>query len=263
MKIIFITGDHPRHAYISRALAATGYLHRIVIEQREPFLPEPPSDLAEDLTVLFDEHFARRDASEARHFGPPRWPDVSRQSVSREELNGSTVRELLIREAPDLLLSYGCHILSDDTLACAPGQRWNIHGGLSPWYKGSITHFWPSYLLEPQMTGMTVHELTKDLDAGAVVHQCVADLVRGDGLHDLACRAVLKLADELPALVSKLAEGKPMEKLAHKTSGRLWRSTDWRPEHLRVIYQQYGDRIVDCYLEGKLAQRQPVLHRQV
>jgi hypothetical protein len=33
--------------------------------------------------------------------------------------------------------------------------RWNIHGGLSPWYRGAITHFWPSYMLEPQLTGMS------------------------------------------------------------------------------------------------------------
>ena len=46
-----------------------------------------------------------------------------------------------------------------------------MHGGLSPWYKGGATHFWPTYLIEPEFTGITVHETTKDLDAGAIIHQ--------------------------------------------------------------------------------------------
>ena len=51
-----------------------------------------------------------------------------------------------------------------------------MHGGLSPWYKGGATHFWPTYLMEPEFTGITVHETTKDLDAGAIIHQEIVDL---------------------------------------------------------------------------------------
>ena len=98
-------------------------------------------------------------------------------------------------------MSYGCGILSDEILAAVQGQSWNIHGGLSPWYKGGVTLFWPSYMLQPQMTGMTIHELTSNLDAGDIIHQCTADLVRGDGIHDLACRAVEKVGIEIIQLI--------------------------------------------------------------
>ncbi len=177
-------------------------------------------------------------------------------------MNSAEVQALLRNEPPDLLLTYGCHKLSDETLTYANGECWNIHGGLSPWYKGAITHFWPSYMLEPQMTGMTVHDLTNELDAGPVVHQCVAELVRGDGLHDLACRAVTKLAEELPQLIAKLAADEAIIKKYHKTSGKLWPGRDWRPEHLRLIYEVYGDRIVDHYLDDKFEKREPRLYRQ-
>ena len=50
------------------------------------------------------------------------------------------------------------------------------------------------------MTGMTVHDLSQELDAGDVVHQNAVDLVKGDGIHDLACRAVFGLGKELPKL---------------------------------------------------------------
>jgi len=261
MKIVFFTGNHPRHAFIAQTLASTGYLAAVIQETRESFLPTPPADLAEDLKDLFTHHFKQRDACEAKHFGGATWPDVPTLSVETEDINGAEVQAFLKDHDPDLLLSYGCHMLSDETLACVKGERWNIHGGLSPWYKGAITHFWPSYLLEPQQTGMTVHNLTNQLDAGDVVHQAAAEMVRGDGLHDVACRAVASLARDLPQLVGNLAEGRSFTKKAHKTSGKLWPSRDWQPEHLRVIYEVYGDRIVDAYLDGKFDQRPPILFR--
>jgi len=262
MKVVFFTGNHRRHAFMARTLAATGFLAAIIREERALFLPEPPADLAPDLRALFRLHFERHIESEEKFYGPSEWPDVPLISIDPADCNGPDVHAFLKDQAPDLLLSYGCHKLSDETLACVTGEGWNIHGGLSPWYKGAITHFWPSYMMEPQMTGMTVHDLTNQLDAGAVVHQSVADLIRGDGLHDLACRAVTSLAADLPALVQHLANGQEIVKQNHKTSGKLWPARDWRPEHLRMIYDVHGDRIVDMYLDGRIEQRTPTLHRQ-
>ena len=263
MKIVFITGSHPRHCFVARALASTGMLSTIILEDRGEHMPAPPNDLSASTRELFSRHFALRAAAEARLLGAINWPDLPVVKVTPESVNGEAVRRLIEAEAPELLLTYGCHKLEESTLSAAPGERWNIHGGLSPWYRGAVTHFWPSYMLEPQMTGMTVHELTAQLDAGAVVHQCVANLVRGDGLHELACRAVLKLGTELPLLVDKLLIGSRIIKKAHKTAGKLWLARDWRPEHLHLIYDFYGDRIVDAYLDGRLSQHVPELHRQI
>ena len=112
------------------------------------------------------------------------------------------------------------------------------------------------------MTGMTVHDLTQELDAGAIVHQTAAKLVPNDGLHDLSCRAVLSLGEEMTEFIKIISGKSNIKKLAHKTSGRIWTSKDWRPEHLKLIYKVYNDRIVDAYLNGELENRIPKLHRQ-
>ena len=39
-----------------------------------------------------------------------------------------------------------------------------------------------------KFTGITVHETTKDLDAGAIIHQEIVDLNIEDGIHENACR---------------------------------------------------------------------------
>lgn len=268
MKIVFLTGSHPRHAYIARQLAETSALAGLVIEEREEFVPSPPEGLPESTRKLFIHHFERREQAEKRFFGEgslPERPGLTTRRVTVDQLNGPAVWSLLDTIRPDLVLSYGVHKLSPETLAKAPGRAWNIHGGLSPWYRGVITHFWPSYLLEPQMTGMTLHETTEAIDGGNLVHQTAAPMVRGDGLHDVACRAVTALGEELPALVETISrQGGPhaTPTKVQTTTGRIWRSSDWRPAHLHLIYEHYGDRIVDHYLDGAFEHREPRLYRQ-
>lgn len=262
MKVLLMTGSHPRHAYVAKMLADAGYLSALVVEERLPHIPQAPANLSSDLKMLFELHFKRREEAEDRHFGRTALPNVNTLEVKREELNTEKVHDFIRQHSPDILFSYGVHMLSEQTLACTSGEKWNIHGGLSPWYRGCTTHFWPSYFLEPQMTGMTVHDLTQQLDAGDVVHQNNSALVEGDGLHDLACRAVLGMANELPMLVEAKKMNRVVTKRAHKSSGKVWMANDWRPEHLKLIYEHYDDRIVDMCLEGQISGRVADLHRQ-
>lgn len=266
MRVLFMTGSHPRHAYMAEKLAASGTLVGLVVEQREEFVPSPPSGIPEATQKLFIRHFQGRSDAEARFFGGAKMPaPVKSLTTTTEDLNGDAVLSFAKSLEPDLTLSYGVHKLSDRFLEQVPGHKWNIHGGLSPWYRGVTTHFWPSYMLEPQMTGMTLHETTAAIDGGDIVHQVAAPLVRGDGVHDLACRAVAAFAEEAAVLFTTLAQmGGPERAPKHrsKTTGRIWRLSDWRPAHLHPVYDHYDNRIVDCYLDGALQDAKLNLFRQ-
>lgn len=263
MSVVFFTGSHPRHAFMARAIAATGQLAALVIEQREALVPAVPAGLAPATAELFQRHFSLRDAAEARHFGAAEWPDVPRLVTDMSGINAPDTMRFVNAANADVILSYGIHKLAPQTLAgLRSALKWNIHGGLSPWYRGVATHFWPSYFLEPRMTGMTVHELTEAIDGGDIIHQCAADLVSGDGLHDLACRAVMALGREMEDLLGIVARGALRPPQRQGTTGRIWRGVDWRPEHLHLIYELYGDQIVDRCLEGQLGGVEPKLIRQ-
>jgi hypothetical protein len=269
VNVVMMIGDHPRHFHAARAVSEAGMLSGVIVERREAFVPEVPAGLAPALARLHVHHFAERDRLEQQWFGSAakefdghRFGDVATLVTDRAGINAEAAQRFISIRRPDLLLSFGVHKLTPQTLEAAPKLRWNIHGGLSPWYRGKIALFWPSYLLEPQMTGMTVHELTQAIDGGKIVHQCAAPLVRGDGLHQLSCRAVAELARELAPLLELTAGGGLRAPVEQRTAGRIWRETDWRPEHLRLIYETYADRVVDAYLDGTLLPRAPRLVRQ-
>lgn len=249
MNLVGMFGNHPRHRYIARKLAEAGRLQGIVVEERKEHVPEPPSRLNDRLAELYRHHFERRAKAEQQFFGTNSFPDVSSRRISQDELNSGAVREFLQDLNPDLTITYGVHILNDETLSEIPGDVWNVHGGLSPEYRGVITHFWPSYQLEPQMTGVTLHEITSDIDDGAIVHQTSAPLVRGDGIHQLACRTVEHFGEELSRVVSLAAADELSPPVEQEETGKLWTSDDWRPEHLLVVYDAFDNEIVDMYLD--------------
>ena len=91
-------------------------------------------------------------------------------------------------------------------------------------------------MLEPQLTGMTVHCLTQQLDGGDIVHHSVPQLIRNDKIHDLSCRAVMQVATDLPHLLKKLENKSLKPYLQQKYSGKLWIENDWKPEHLKLVY---------------------------
>src|SRR5690606_20697683 len=125
--------------------------------------------------------------------------------------------------------------------------RWNIHGGLSPWFRGSITMSWPFYMLRPNWTGMTLHYLSPKLDGGDIVHHSVPTLEYGDGIHDVACKAVRQMAEDLTRILELHAVGQPLPKEPQRTAGKLFLASDWTPQTLRLIYQTFNNDIVDAY----------------
>lgn len=259
MSIVLITGNHPRHGHLVSRIAQSANVVGWIREVRESFIPSPPVGLDDDICELFATHFNRRDEAEAQFFGASVLPDVPRIDVALKDLNGEQVNSFLSDLSPHLVISYGCHKLNINSIAPAGTTFWNTHGGLSPDYRGVTTHFWPSYFLEPQMTGMTLHETTEHIDGGAIVFQNAGTLVAGDGLHQLAARTVFEYAE---LLANKLV-GLDFENLpcgyTQSGSGRLFLARHWRPEHLRLVYQQYNDRIVDAVLEGTLEGHKPSL----
>ncbi len=261
-----MSGDHPRHRYVLHQLGATGHLIGWVAERREAFVPNPPEGLNAHDRALFVRHFALRDAAERRHFPTEalvtaEWPT---HWVTPDTLNHAETIQWVERLRPDVLISYGVHKLHPALIATAPlGRAFNIHGGLSPWYRGTATLFWPFYLLQPNWAGMTLHLLSEAIDAGDIVHHAVPELMTGDGLHDVSCKAVRQIADELPLLLNRLAAGTLPPPKPQSLNGRLFKDRDWQPGMLRLIYDVYQDCIVDRWLAGELQSPDPTLIRAI
>ena len=263
MRVLLFSGSHSRHTYVHNALLERFDVCGVVSMQREPEIPKAPDGIPAIDRKLFDAHFATRAEIESAAFGyrPPRlaYAEVRTRFVEANELNSNETATFVEQSKADIAVIFGVDLIKDPVLSGLPKNRINLHLGLSPWYKGSATLFWPFYFLEPQFAGATIHQIVPAADAGAIIHQTVPELRRGDGIHDVGSRTVLEATRDLVALLEEFSvQGKFQETLQTK-SGRLFLTGDFHPAHLRVIYQQFDNKIVDAFLDGLLGKKKPNL----
>lgn len=262
MKVLFMTGSHPRHRHVASSLRDAGFLSALVIEEREEFVPSPPPGLLEKDRLLFIRHFQERETAEHRAFNSEQveW-EIPVYNTTPSQLNSVEVKQWVASQNPDVVITFGVHKINQDLLDEFPEYSWNIHGGLSPWYRGNITLFWPFYFLKPNWSGMTIHRLTSKLDGGGIIHHSVPKLNFGEGVHDVASNAVKQAALDIVTILHKLSKGEEVIEVPQKSSGKLFTSNDWEPQHLRVIYELFNNDIVDHYLRGELGKTEPPLIR--
>lgn len=262
MRILWIGGSHPRHLSYINTVQQAFPLAGAIVERRGALVPLPPDDVSDHDRRNFIEHFDRRARAEEKYFGDPPFPDCPILEVAHEELNTFRSVEFARQIRPDLVLVFGSGLIKDPLASALPEHTINLHLGLSPRYRGAATLFWPFYFLEPPYAGTTFHYIVSEPDAGDVIHQVVPELEAGDGIHDVACKAVLAAAKEALPLLQIFERDGHWKRHKQRATGKNFLASDFKPEHLRVIYDVYQDAMVREYLEGRLMSKVPVLVRQ-
>jgi hypothetical protein len=92
-------------------------------------------------------------------------------SVHRvSSINAPESKALLDALQPDVVLVRGTSLIRDEILAEVP-LTLNVHAGLSPYYRGSHCTEWALLNWDPYNIGVTVHEITRAIDGGAIYGQ--------------------------------------------------------------------------------------------
>lgn len=254
MRVLVITGDHLRHLGLVHALVGTVDVAGWILMEREPVVEsfawiEDSHDRA-----LMERHFHTRRAVEESSFGAYRsleqdFPGLILRCTS-EALNSQSTARFVSETKPDSAIVFGSDLICDPLLGVLPPLSYNVHLGLSPHYRGSATLFWPYYFLQPQFCGATVHKLSAVVDGGDVLHQSLPDIRTGDGIHDVGVRTVQSAINDLVSIFERgLLESACQPQVQ---SGKVFRVADFRPEHLRVIYDLFDDKIADLFYSSDL-----------
>ena len=101
----------------------------------------------------------------------------------------------MVEMKPNVVVVFGTGILKGDILSRFEGQLLNIHLGLSPYYRGAGTNFWPLVNGEPEFVGATIHYLDAGIDTGPIIAHVRPDIARTDGPHELGNKAIRAAAE--------------------------------------------------------------------
>lgn len=263
MRVLLFSGSHSRHLFVLAQLLKLDAEFRVVVMQRESVMPKSPENIADRDRANFKRHFEKRFEIESASFGELNYEStysgIEKFVCDSNTLNSKETVEFVRKHPSDVCIVFGCDLINGELLQSLPKLSLNFHLGLSPWYKGSATLFWPFYFMEPQCAGITIHKIVAAADAGEILHQSVPVLKAGMGIHDVGVATVLQGANNVVEALKRLIAGNNLIFTPQRTLGRLYLTRDFEPQHLRVNYDLFDDRMVDEYLKGRLGTKSPKL----
>jgi methionyl-tRNA formyltransferase len=154
---------------------------------------------------------------------------------------------------------YGSSIIRERLLSLFEDKTINMHLGLSPYYRGSGTNFWPLVNGEPELVGVTIHLATLDVDAGEILKQVRPEIESGDRNHDIGCRAIIAGTHAMIAAIEGYDAGAiPPQKQA--SGGKLYRRKDFNIDAVRQMWSNLDEGMISSYIaEPERTDRYPIV----
>ncbi|HIE56434.1 MAG TPA: formyl transferase, partial [Chromatiaceae bacterium] len=140
-------------------------------------------------------------------------------------INDPAVMKLTDELQPDVICVFGTSLIRGELLKKGRLGILNLHGGLSPEYRGADCTFWALYNGEPEKVGCTLHFIDPGIDTGNLVAHISPEVRSGDSELVLFWRAVRDSAEVYVAALDRLEKGQLLgQNQPHK--GRLYQVKD-------------------------------------
>lgn len=179
---------------------------------------------------------------EAKFFFGERPPRLERPELVHEfpHINDPGVVELARRLQPDLICVFGTSLIRGPLLEEGRLGILNLHGGLSPEYRGADCTFWALYNGEPEKVGCTLHFIDAGIDTGKLIAHIRPEVHEGDTELPLFWRAVRDSAEVYAEALDRLERGEPLGQVQpHK--GRLYQVKDRGLRHERALDRRLAE----------------------
>jgi folate-dependent phosphoribosylglycinamide formyltransferase PurN len=252
VKAILLTSTFRRHQAVANYLATRCDLAG-VWQETKTFVPERHASSAEDHATI-QAHFDARDASEARYFAADATlrlgGGATLRTVAGNGLDAPAEVAAMSALRPDVVLVFGTGILRETLLSAFAGRILNIHLGLSPYYRGAGTNFWPLVNREPEYVGATIHYLDAGIDTGPIIAHARPSIAAGDGPHDLGNKTIVAAARLLMDAADAHVHGR-VAAVPQRGRGRLYQRKDFNADAVRRLYHNFETGMIDEYLADR------------
>jgi folate-dependent phosphoribosylglycinamide formyltransferase PurN len=247
-RAIVLTSTMRRHQFVANT-AASGLDVVGVWQEEKSFEPLSFAAAPGDEQVIAD-HFAARDRSEEEYFGAHAVVHAPVHRVPPGGCNAADAIEAMRRLRPDVVLVFGTGLLRKTLIDTFTGAIINIHLGLSPFYRGAGTNFWPLVNRQPEYCGATIHFLDAGVDSGPIISHVRPEMTAADGPHDIGNRTIAAAADALVA-AARAHAASPLRGVVQTGGGRVYRRADFSADAVRRLYANFTDGMIAEYLNDR------------
>ena len=248
-RVILITSDEVRHIFFSKFIASSNKYETVktYVESHKK------NDVSNELK---NEHLLLREQTERDFFDlfNNRINDSSNPKyIEKGQINSAKIVDEIIFLNPDLIISYGCSIIKSSLLLKFKGRFINIHLGLSPYYRGSGTNFFPFVNNEPEYVGATFMYIDEGIDTGEIIHQIRPTISLGDNIHHIGNRLIKEMAIVCEKLIINFNQLKIIHSLSFNLQNeKYYRKKDFTEDTVKQMYLNFQNNMINEYLNNKL-----------
>jgi len=239
LSVMILCGRSPRHVHVANRLCESARTVAIVQETGSQLSAGKilrqlkPGNLGRKAWRWLRDRRRYLGDGEARFFfGAGAFRLVRRDLlVEVPHINHPDVVALADRLQPDVIAVFGTSLIRGPLLDRGRLGIFNLHGGLSPRYRGADCTFWALYNGEPDQVGCTLHRIDPGIDTGSLIAHIRPEVRDGDDELTLFWRAVRESADVYAELLERLGRGDALG-VPQREKGRLYqvKQRGWREE---------------------------------
>jgi methionyl-tRNA formyltransferase len=203
-----------------------------------------------DASALMKAHFEALRNAERTWFGEACWPPVPMLELNKGRINDADTVAWAVDLNPDLVFLFGTSILNEEWLGMFPQRIINLHLGLSPYYRGAATLFWPLANNEPECVGGTIHLAEQRVDAGRILARIKPTLFIGDNYYTINYKTIKQLIDTLPDVATRYVRGEIEPMAQDLRLGKVYRKADFNEDALSRALSAIGDGLTAQQLDN-------------
>ncbi|MGB0715990.1 MAG: formyl transferase [Phycisphaerae bacterium] len=254
MRIGILTSTDTRHRYFVNRVAEALPVVAVGLEQTG-YSPSDLSgyDLTREEAKAVVHHFSERTRLETLYFSDHAFvPEgIARLELKPGTLNAPETVTFFSKAGVDLLLVYGTNLVRDPLLSTWQGRIINMHLGLSPYYRGTATNFYPLLNEEPEYVGATIHWLDAGIDSGPILRHARPEIVANDAPHTIGCKAIRAGIETLISVVKALGTGSvPAFPQWKPGNAKLYLRKDYHPRQVHQLYHKLDQGLIPRFVEN-------------
>ncbi|CAG9933539.1 formyl transferase [Candidatus Nitrotoga arctica] len=260
LSIMVLCGRAPRHLYVANRLCSTARVVAIVQEAGSHWTYKKilkllrPDNLWRKVWRWLRDRKRYADGGEGKFFFGGAEPQLDRPELITEvpHINHPSVIELADRLRPDVIAVFGTSLIKGALLKRGSLGIVNLHGGLSPEYRGADCTFWALYNGEPEKIGCTLHFIDSGIDTGKLLAHICPEVHEGDNELTLFWRAVRDSAEVYAEVIGRLARNEALG-APQSGKGKLYQVKDRGWHHEQHLAQGLHNGLLkDIHLKKRV-----------
>jgi phosphoribosylglycinamide formyltransferase 1 len=254
--IAILTSNDIRHRYFVNALCKSFNVTAVGYQDTG----YQPADTAKDeidheTAAILKHHFDERTRQETIFFGhdaefQASSPTRSVRTLTTDTINTDATADWLYEHDPIAVVVYGTSLIKPPLLDRFQGRLINMHLGLSPYYRGSATNFYPLVNGQPQYVGATIHFIDSGIDTGAIIHHARPEVRIDDQPHTLGCRAILAGIEKMIQTIREFKANTLMSVPQWSVpDAKLYLRKDYHPSQVAKLYELIDEGLFRNHVE--------------